>query len=207
MLDQLPAEVVRFQVVLRVERMNDPHLIAGAASRDVETLFEEFLVAQGERTTFGRVHQGDEHHVAFVSLELRGVPAEYAMEFVAVGRDVGTDQVVDFDGLLVANQRNHSEAQCLARVILPVFGLLQRGRKERSDGQGFLAINLAVAGGAGNAMRDSVRPQMDSARVTQRLDAAVVRNHIAELDDLRNAPEMLDETGRAAERLACEIVD
>src|SRR6266850_1793693 len=129
MLDQLPAEVVRFQVVLRVERMNDPHLIAGAASRDVETLFEEFLVAQGERTTFGRVHQGDEHHVAFVSLELRGVPAEYAMEFVAVGRDVGTDQVVDFDGLLVANQRNHSDAQCLARVILPVFGLLQRGRR------------------------------------------------------------------------------
>src|SRR5580704_2447505 len=56
-------------------------------------------------------------------------------------------------------------------------------------------------------MRDGVWPQMDAARVAQRLDAAVVGNHVAELDDLRNAAEMFDKTGRAAERLAGEIVD
>jgi hypothetical protein len=65
--------------------MNDPHLIAGAASGDIKTLFEEFLIPQGERTALGGVDQGDEHHVALITLELRGVSAEHAMEFVTVG--------------------------------------------------------------------------------------------------------------------------
>src|SRR5258708_26409506 len=56
-------------------------------------------------------------------------------------------------------------------------------------------------------MGDGVRPQMDAARVAQGLDAAVVGNRVAELDDLRNAPEMFDKAGGAAERLASEIVD
>ena len=110
MLDQLTAKVVRFQIVLRTERMNNPHLVTGAAGSDIKTLFEEFLIAQGERTALAGIDHGDKHHVALVSLELRGIPAEYAMEFVAVGRDVRTDEIVDFDGLLIANQRNDSEA-------------------------------------------------------------------------------------------------
>src|SRR5882724_1780242 len=207
MLNQLPPKVVRFQVVVRTERMNDPHLVSGAASGDIEALFEEFLIPQRERTTLSGVDQRDENHVTLVSLELRGVSAEHAMEFVAVRRDVCADQVVDFDGLLVANQRNYSEAQRLARIILLVFGLLRRGRKERGDGKGFLAIDLTVAAGPRDAMRDGMRPQMDAARIAQGLNAAVVGNHVAELDDLRNAPEMFDEAGRAAERLTCEIVD
>src|SRR5258707_14513404 len=56
-------------------------------------------------------------------------------------------------------------------------------------------------------MRNGVRPQVDAARVAQGLDAAIVGNRVAELDDLRNAPEMFDEAGGAAERLASEIVD
>jgi len=79
-------------------------------------------------------------------LELGSVSAEYAVEFVAVGRDVGTDQIVDFDGLLVANQRNHSEAQRLAPRHFLVFGLLHGGRKQRGNGHGFLVIDLAVTG-------------------------------------------------------------
>src|SRR4029077_18215243 len=110
MLNQLPAQIVCFQVVVRTERMNDPHLVAGAASGNVEALFEEFLIPQRKSTALGGVDQRDKHNVALVPLELRGVSAEYAMKFIAVGRDVRTDQIVDFDGLLVANQRNHSEA-------------------------------------------------------------------------------------------------
>jgi hypothetical protein len=56
-------------------------------------------------------------------------------------------------------------------------------------------------------MRDGVRPQMDAARIAQGLDAAVVGNHVAELDDFRNAPEMFDKASRASERLARQIVD
>jgi hypothetical protein len=46
-----------------------------------------------------------------------------------------------------------------------------------------------------------------AARVTQRLDAPVVRNHVAELNDFWNAAEVLDQTGRAAEGLPCLVVD
>src|SRR6266446_10714157 len=109
-------------------------------------------------------------------------------------------EVVDLDGLLVANQRNHSKAQRLARVVFLVFGLLYCCGKERGNGQGFLAIDLDVAAGSRNSMRNGVRAQMDATRVAQGLDAAVVGNHVAELDDLRNAPEMFDEAGCAAER-------
>ena len=207
MLDQLPAKVVGLQVIVRTERMHDPHLVAGAAGGDIEALLEKFLIPQRKRTALGGVDQRDEHHVALISLELRGVSAEYAMEFVAVGRDVRTDQVVNFDGLLVTNQRNRTETHRLTRVILLVFGLLDRGGKERGEGQGFLAIDLTVATGPRDAMGDGVRTQMDAARVAQGLDAAVVGNHVAELDDLRNATEMFDKASRAAERLACEIVD
>jgi len=56
-------------------------------------------------------------------------------------------------------------------------------------------------------MRDQVRPQVDAACVPQGLDAAVVGNHVAELNDLRDAPEVFDQARGAAERLAREIVD
>ena len=56
-------------------------------------------------------------------------------------------------------------------------------------------------------MRDGVRPQMDAACITQWLDAAVVRNHVTELNDFGNASEMFDEAGGPAERLAGEVVD
>src|SRR5258708_30404991 len=56
-------------------------------------------------------------------------------------------------------------------------------------------------------MRDGVRPQMDTACITQWLDAAVVRDHVAELNDFGNAPEMFDKAGGPAERLAGQVVD
>src|SRR5258707_14372632 len=99
--------------------MHDPHLVSCAAGGDIKTLLEEFLIAQRESTVLGGVDQGDEHHVAFVALELRGVSAEHAMEFVAVGGNVRADEGVDFDGLLVSHQIKYSEAQLLARVSLP----------------------------------------------------------------------------------------
>src|SRR3981189_461909 len=109
MLNQLAAKGVRFQVDVRAEGMNDPHLVACAAGSDIETLFEKFLIAQRERASFICIDQRNENHVALVTLELRGVSAQYPMEFIAIWRNVRANQVVDFDGLLVAHQRNHSE--------------------------------------------------------------------------------------------------
>src|SRR4029077_19136379 len=48
MLNQLSPKVVCFQVVVWTERMNDPHLVSSAASGDIKTLFEQFLIAQRE---------------------------------------------------------------------------------------------------------------------------------------------------------------
>ncbi len=165
MLNQLAAKVVRFQVNVRAEGVNDPHLVACAAGSDIETLFEKFLIAQRERAAFSCIDQRNENHVALVTLELRGVSAQHPMEFVAVGRNVRANQVIDFDGLLVAHQRNHSEAQRLPRVVLLIFGLLHRGRKQRGDGDSFLAIDLAVAVGPRDAMRNGVRPEVDAAGI------------------------------------------
>src|SRR5215470_10133111 len=48
---------------------------------------------------------------------------------------------------------------------------------------------------------------MNAARVSQWLDTAVIGNHIAELNDFRNAAEVFDKARRAAERLAREVVN
>ena len=86
-LDEQAAKILGFQVFVRVERMNDPHLVAGAAGGDVETLLEEFLVTHGERAALRGVHKRNENDVALVALELRGVTAEQAVEFVAIKAD------------------------------------------------------------------------------------------------------------------------
>src|SRR5713101_6486296 len=206
-LDQLAAKVVRLEIVVGSKGMDNPHLIAGAAGGDVETLLEEFLVAEGERSALRGVNQRNEDDVALVALELSSVTAKKTVEFVAVGREMGTEKIIDLDGLLIADQRNHAEAGGLAGIVLPVFGLFESRGEEGSGGQGFLAIDLAVAAGAGNAIGDGVGTELNAAGVAQRLDAVIVGNQIAELDDFRDAPEMFDEASGAAERLARKIVD
>src|SRR5256886_15559439 len=52
-----------------------------------------------------------------------------------------------------------------------------------------------------------VRKQMHTAGVAQRLDAPIVGNHVAELNDFRDATEMLDKASRAAEGLPRQVVD
>jgi hypothetical protein len=83
--DELTAKIVGFEVVVGTQRVDNPHLIAGAAGGDVEALLEEFLVAKRERAALCGVNQRNEDYVAFVALELGGVSAEKAVELVAVG--------------------------------------------------------------------------------------------------------------------------
>src|SRR5690349_12668488 len=68
-------------------------------------------------------------------------------------------------------------------------------------------VDFAIAAGARNAIRNCVRQQMYTTGVTQRLDTPVVGNHIAELNDFRNAAEVFDEASGAAEGLPSEVVD
>src|SRR5260370_40557751 len=124
------------------------------------------------------------------------------MEFVAVGREMGAKKIVNLDGLFIADQRNDAEAGGLPCIVFLVSRLLNGGDKERGGGQGFLTIDLAVATGAGDAIGDSVRTEMDAAGVTQRLDAVIVGNQVAELDDFRHAAEMFDQASSAAKGLA-----
>jgi len=55
---------------------------------------------------------------------LGGVTAQKVMEVVAVGRETGAEEIVDLDGLFIADQRNHAEAGGLAGVVFLIFGLL-----------------------------------------------------------------------------------
>src|SRR5207245_2027848 len=67
MLDQLAAKVVSLKVVVGAKRMNNPHLVAGAAGGNVEALREEFLVAEGEGPALRGIQQRDEDDFAFVA--------------------------------------------------------------------------------------------------------------------------------------------
>ncbi len=201
-LDQLAAKIVRLEVVVGAERVDNPHLVTRAAGGDVEALLEEFLVAEGEGAALSGVHQRDEDDVAFVALELSGVTAEQAVELVAVRREMPAEKIVNLDGLFIADQGNYAETGGLASIVLFVFGLFDGRDEERSSSQGFLSIDLAVAAGAGNAISDGVRAEANPAGIAQRFDAVIVGNQVAELDDFRDAPEMFDEASGAAERLA-----
>src|SRR6516162_7493522 len=187
--------------------MDHPHLVASAAGGDVEALLEKLLVAHGQRPALSRVYKRDKDDVALIALELRGVAAEQAVELVAIGRDMRTQQVVDLERLFIADKRHDAEAERLTCTIVLILALLHRRGDERSRGQGFLAIDLAVAAGTRNAIGHRVRKHMHTAGVAQGLDAPIVGNHVAELNDFRDATEMLDKTSRAAERLPRQVVN
>jgi len=206
-LDQLTAKVVGLEVVVGTERVDNPHLVAGAAGGDVEALLEQLLVAEGERAALCSVNQRDEDDVAFVALELGGVSTEEAVELVAVGRKMGTEKIINLDGLFITDQRNHAEAGGLSGIILLVFRLLDRGGEEGGGSQGFLTIDFAIAARTGDAIGDGVRAESNAAGVAQRLDAVIVGNQVAELDDFRDATEMFNEASGPAKGLAREVVD
>src|SRR2546422_1013639 len=203
--DQLAAKIVGLEVIVGIERVDNPHLVAGTAGGDVETLLEQFLVAEGERAALRGVNERDEDDVALVALELRGVSTEEAMELVAVRGKMTAEQVIDLQRLIVADQRNHAEAGGLPGIIFLVFRLLDRRGEERGSGQGFLTIDFAVAARARNAIRDGVRPETNAAGVAQGFDAPIVGNHVAELDDFWDATEMLEKAGCVTKGMAREI--
>src|SRR5260370_35894792 len=101
-----------------------------------------------------------------------------------------SEKIVNLDGLFVADQRNNAETGGLSGIVFLVLGLLDGGSEERSGSQGFLTINLAVAAGAGDTISDGVWTQPNAAGVTQRLNAVIVGNQVAELADFRDAAEM-----------------
>src|SRR5712692_10614769 len=207
MFDQLAAKIVGLEIVVGTEGVDNPHLVASAAGGDVEALLEQFLIAKRERAALSGVNQRNKDDVAFVALELSGVTAEEAMKFVAVGREMRAKKIVNLDGLFIADKRNHAKAGGLPGIILLVFGLLDSRDQERGGGQGFLTIDLAVAAGTGDAIGDGVRTETNAAGIAQRLDAVIIGNQVAELDDFGHTAEMLDQASSAAEGLAREIVN
>src|SRR5580693_10687383 len=100
---------------------------------------------------------------------------------------MGTEETINFKSLLVADERDNTEACRLPSVIFLVFGLLNSGGKERGNGKRFLAIDLAIAAGALSTIGNRMRPEMHPAGVAQRLDTHIVRNHVAELNDFGDA--------------------
>src|SRR5260370_3994181 len=207
MFDPLAGKIVGIEIVVGTEGVENPHLVAGGAGGDVEAVLEQFLIAKRERAPLSGVNQRNEDDVAFVALELSGITAQKAMKFVAVGREMGAEKIVNLDGLFITDKRNHAKAGGLPGIILLVFGLLDGCDKERGGGKRFLTIDFAVAAGAGNTISDGVRTETNAAGIAQRLDAVIVGNQIAELDDFWDAAEVFYEASGAAKGLAREVVD
>ena len=103
MLDELAAKIIGLEIVTGAKRMDDPHLVSGATGGNVETLLEEFLIAEGQGAALGGVDEGDKDDIAFVALELRGVPAQKVALLVSVRGDVLTQEIVNFNCLFVAH--------------------------------------------------------------------------------------------------------
>src|SRR5260370_25728679 len=110
MFEQPTQKIVGLEIVVGTEGVDNPHMVAGPAGGDVEALLEQFLIAKRERAALSGVNQRNKDDVAFVALELSGVTAEKAMKFVAVGPEMGTEQIVNLDGLFIADQGNEDEA-------------------------------------------------------------------------------------------------
>src|SRR5260370_41955433 len=102
---------------------------------------------------------------------------------------MGTEKIVNLDGLFIADQRNDAEAGGLSGIVFLVFGLLDSRDKERGGGEGFLTIDFAVTAGARNTISDGVGTEPNAAGIGERLDAGVIGNQVAEMDGFRGRAE------------------
>src|SRR5258708_34151318 len=115
---------------------------------------------------------------------------------------MGTEKIVNLDGLFIADQRNDAEAGGLSGIVFLVFGLLDSRDKERGGGERFLTIDFAVTAGARNTISDGVRTEPNAAGIAQRLDTGIIGNQVAELDDFRDAAEKLRQANNGAKGTA-----
>src|SRR5260370_360866 len=120
---------------------------------------------------------------------------------------MGAQQTVDGNRLVITDQRNYAEANRAPALVDLVLGLLGGRSYERGDGQGLLAIDLFVAARSRNVIRDQRRPYLHAAGIAKGFHTAVVRNHVAELYDLRHAPEMFDQAGGSPKGLTRQVID
>jgi hypothetical protein len=191
-LNETPPQVAGLKVRLRVQRVNDPHLVSRAAGRHVISLLEHLLVTKIERSIRRGVHNGKENHVSFISLKLRRGSTEQAMPFIRVGSEVGSQEAVDLQSLLLAYKGNDANAGWGSELVGLVLCLFKCCCDERRNDSGFLAVDLSVPGRADDGVGKNVRPQSNVARIAQRFDVTIVRKLIAELDDFANAAKVLD---------------
>jgi len=178
MFDQLAAKIVGLEIVVGTEGVDNPHLVASAAGGDVEALLEQFLIAKRERAALSGVNQRNKDDVAFVALELSGVTAEEAMEFVAVGREMGAKKVVNLDGLFIADQRNHRirRVDRATGVITTVAGNPAYSCSQPRDGESATNAGLCAALTASEAGASVVVNYASSKRERR------ARTHVARLE-------------------------
>ena len=135
--DQAAAEVAGLEVGFGVEGMDDPELVARAADGDIVAFFEKVLrsgVALGVGAFVWRaVHHGQEDDIAFVALELGCVAAEQAVFGENIRGDAGAQFAVDENGLLVAEERDDSEARGASGFVDFVFLVVEAGDEQRGD--------------------------------------------------------------------------
>src|SRR5260370_9125430 len=118
---------------------------------------------------------------------------------------MGAQQTVDGNRLVITDQRNYAEANRAPALVDLVLGLLGGRSYERGDGQGLLAIYLFVAARSRKVIRDQSRPYLHAAGIAKGFHPAFVRNHIAELYDLRHAPERFNREGGSPKGLTLQF--
>ena len=164
-LNETPSQVAWLKVRLRVQRVNDPHLISRAAGGHVIPLLEHLLVTKIERSARRGVHNGQENHITFISLKLGRGSTQQTMPFIRVGGKVCSQEAVDLQSLLLAHKGNHANAGWRSELVGLVLCLFKCGCDERSNNSGFLAVDFSVPGRADDGVGKDVRPQSNVARI------------------------------------------
>ena len=89
------------------------------------------------------------------------------MALIQVGRNVSSEEAVDFESLFLSHEGDDSETRPVSEFVLLIFRLFERGSRERSGDFGLLTVDFTVPSRALNAVGDRVWFQNNAAGIPQ----------------------------------------
>src|SRR5213594_155888 len=185
-----------------IHRVDDPQLITRAAGRYVVDALPLVRATQGQRLALRRgIDDREEDDVALVPLKLGGVAAQDPAASILGRAHAPSQDRVDLERLLRANHADRAD-----RAAFELFEPAD-GRDQRGHFEGFRIVRLVLRDRALDPVRDQVRVDLAGGRLAQGQDLSAIAELIAELDDLGDTAEVLDQPDDAPEGLAGQIVD
>ena len=181
----------------RLDRVEQPYLVAGPADRHIEAAFVS-RAGQHPDAAIRRFHHAQEHHIPFVPLEGVRISADQIAFLDLFFSQQIDQQFFNIAGLSGALQTDHSEGfAVIIRILATVFDLAGQGFRL----QGIDQLSSVILGeGLVDVFRSDHRLQAgvpELAEGNQRF--GLITEAVGEFDNFRHAAEMLPQPDRMAE--------